>query len=131
MTSELPPDRLRRTCDPATLGVESTEKVKPLEGIIIGQERAVAALQFGLGIHEVGFNIYVAGPPGIGKMTAVKAFLEDVARRKPTPHDWCYVNNFEDPYQPKACRLPAGRGREFQQDMKGLIEHARRDVPKV
>jgi lon-related putative ATP-dependent protease len=130
MPHELSPEQLRRTFEPHALGIETTEHIEPLEGII-GQRRAVSALQFGLGIQELGFNIYVAGPPGIGKMTAVKSFLEELARRKETPPDWCYVNNFEDPYQPKALRLPPGWGARFAQDIKNLIEHVRRELPKV
>ncbi len=130
MISALSPSQLRRTFDPKKLGVETTEHLKTLEGII-GQKRAVSALHFGLEIHDKGFNIYVAGPPGIGKMTAVQSFLEALARQKPTPPDWCYVNNFEDSYQPKGCQLPAGRGRSLQQDMKSLIEHVRREIPKA
>src|SRR5262245_47283139 len=94
---ELAPQQLRRTIDPQTLGMETTQQIAPCVGII-GQQRAVAALQFGLGIHDDGFNIYVAGPPRSGKMTAVQAFIEALARDKPTPPDWCYVNNFDDPY---------------------------------
>lgn len=127
---ELSPEHLRRTSDPKVLGCQTTKDLKPLEGIV-GQKRAVSALYFGLGIEGTGFNIYVAGPPGIGKMTAVESFLEELARRKEKPPDWCYVNNFDDPYQPKVCRLPAGRGRELQRDMKRLIEHVRRELPKA
>jgi len=127
---ELRPEQLRRTFDPKSLGIETTERLPTLRGII-GQERAVKALRFGLGITSVGFNTYVAGPPGIGKMTAVQSFLEELAKQKETPPDWCYVNNFSDPYQPKALKLPAGYGRMLQQDMRSLIEHIRREVPKA
>lgn len=113
MIQTLSPSQLRRTFDPKILGIETTEHLKTLEGII-GQKRAVSALQFGLEIHEKGFNIYVAGPPGIGKMTAVQSFLEELARRKATPPDWCYINNFEDSYQPQICQLPAGQGRALR-----------------
>jgi len=64
-------------------------------------------------------------------MTAVQAFLEDLAKQKPTPADWCYVNNFDDPYQPKALKLPPGKGRELQQDMRALIQHVREAIPKA
>ncbi len=127
---KLSPQQLRRTFDPKTLSVESTVPLKPSESII-GQKRAVSALQFGLEIRDGGFNIYVAGPPGIGKMTAVQSFLEELAQRKATQPDWCYLNNFEDSYQPKMCRLPAGKGRELQHDMKSLIEQVRREIPKA
>jgi len=130
MTQELPVDKLRRICDPQMLGCETTEEMKPLE-TIIGQERAVRALEFGLGIQEFGFNIYVAGQPGTGKTTAVKRFLEEVAKDKAVPPDWCYVNNFRDPYRPHALRLPPGRGREFQKEVKNLVEGARREIPRA
>lgn len=109
MATELPPERLRRSFDPAQIAFPSTE-APPGDGGIIGQQRAVAALRFGLNMVDGGFNIYAAGPPGIGKMTAVQAFIEELAQRRPTPSDWCYVNDFDDPYQPKALRLPPGRG---------------------
>jgi lon-related putative ATP-dependent protease len=130
MITELPVDKLRRICDPRTLDCETTEELEPLE-TIIGQERAVRALEFGLGIKELGFNIYVAGPPGTGKTTAVKRFLEEVAKDKPVPPDWCYVNNFRDPYRPHALRLPPGRGREFQKDVKNLVDGVRQEIRRV
>lgn len=130
MTLELKAEQLKKTFDPDTLGVETTASLDALSGII-GQQRAVSALRFGLGMQQPGFHIYVAGPPGIGKMTAVQTFLEEVAASKPTPHDWCYVNNFEDAYQPKACKLPAGMGRAFQTDMKNLIDGIRIQLPKA
>jgi len=125
---ELLPEQLRRTFDHEASRIDTTENLKPLEGII-GQKRAVSAMLFGLEIRETGFNVYVAGPPGIGKMTAVKSFLEELAGRKEIPPDWCYVNDFEDSYKPRIVKLPAGRGRQIQQDMKSLIEHSQRVIP--
>jgi len=130
MYEELHPEKLRRVCDPSILPCEKTEEMAPLEGII-GQERAVRALKFGLEIKERGFNIYVAGLPGTGKTTAVKGFLEEVAKSKAVPFDWCYMNNFQDSYQPKALKLPAGRANQLKHDMKTLIEDARREIPKA
>ncbi|MCL4504672.1 MAG: AAA family ATPase [Chloroflexi bacterium] len=130
MIQELAPEQLRRSIQPDALGFDTTESLQPLSGII-GQQRAVSALQFGLGMQKDGFHIYVAGPAGIGKMTAVESFLEQFAKQKSTPSDWCYVNNFEDPYQPKYCRLPPGAGRQFQQDMKNMIDGLRSQLPKA
>ncbi|MBU7047118.1 MAG: AAA family ATPase, partial [Theionarchaea archaeon] len=127
---ELSFESLRRVCDPQTIRCETTEDVLPLEGII-GQERAVKALKFGLDIKENGFNIYVAGHPGTGRETAVKDFLEELAKKKGVPHDWCYVNNFQNPYEPKAIRLDAGKGKTFQKDMADLISKVRRELPAV
>jgi predicted ATP-dependent protease len=127
---ELAPEQLRRTIDVQSLGIDNTEQLAPLDGII-GQQRAVAALRFGLGISDAGFNIYVAGPPRSGKMTAVQAFIEMLAHTRPTPPDWCYVQNFGDTYQPMMLQLPPGRGRVLQQDMKALVERIRRELPRT
>jgi lon-related putative ATP-dependent protease len=109
---------------------ETTEELTPLEGII-GQERAVRALLFGLEIKEQGFNIYVAGVSGTGRTTVVKDFLEELAKAKPVPSDWCYVNNFSKPYEPRAIKLSPGQGRELQKDVKSFIDEARRELPKA
>jgi len=109
---------------------ETTKELSPLEQII-GQERAVKALKFGLDIKERGFNIYVAGLPGSGRTTAVKDFLEEVAKDKPIPPDWCYVENFSDPFTPRAIKLPPGKGKEFQRDVKNLIGEVRSVLPKA
>ena len=77
MVSELPVEKMRRECDPKLMHCETTAELLPLEEII-GQERAVRALKFGLEIKERGFNIYTAGTPGTGRTTAVKDFLEEL-----------------------------------------------------
>ncbi len=130
MLNELSFEKLRRECDPRLMRCETTEEISPLEEII-GQERAVRALRFGLEIKERGFNIYVAGYPGTGRTTAVKDFLEELAKTKPVPHDWCYVNNFSNPYEPKAIRLPPGKGKVFQRDMANLLSETQRVLPQT
>jgi len=130
MGQKLTANQLRRTYDPAGLGCDTTESILPLDGII-GQERASRALQFGLHIGSDGFNMYVSGPPGIGKMTAVKTYLEQTAEEKESPGDWVYVNDFNDPYRPKAIELPQGKGSELRSDIKTLIQNIRRDIPQA
>lgn len=130
MVTELSPDGLRKAVNPDNLGCKSTEELNPLKGII-GQERAIRALEFGLNIGENGFNIFVAGPPGTGRETAVKEFLEELAKQRQTPSDWCYVNNFEHPYEPYAIKLPPGKGKELKNDMNDLIEDAKRAIPEA
>ena len=127
---ELPAEKLRLTCNADFMGCETTKELLPLKEII-GQERAVRALKFGIGIREHGFNIYVAGWPGTGRTTAVKNFVDEIARVEPVPPDWCYVNNFSNQYEPKALQLPAGKGKEFQRDVKNLIENIRAALPKA
>jgi lon-related putative ATP-dependent protease len=129
MVNELPAERLRKECDPHFMRCETTQGLTPLQEII-GQERAVRALKFGLGIRERGFNIYVAGYPGTGRTTAVKNFLEEVARTRPVPSDWCYVNNFCNAYEPKAMMLPAGKGKHLKDNMANFVSEAQRILPK-
>lgn len=128
--SELPFEKVRKVCEPSGMQCTTTEELSPLEGII-GQERAVKALKFGLEIKQSGFNIYAAGLPGTGKKTTVTDFLEEIAKGRPVPSDLCYVNNFSNPYEPRALRLPSGRGNELQSDMKKLIEETRNLLPKA
>lgn len=130
MPRELSAEKVRQKCDPAIFGCKSTEELKPLEGII-GQDRALSALNFGLNIQKPGFNIYVSGLPGTGRTTAIKSFLEALAAKKETPPDWCYVHNFRDSYCPLALQVPAGTGRELQKDMKGVVQQTRRSITQA
>jgi lon-related putative ATP-dependent protease len=127
MVTELPIEKLRRQCEPSILCCESSAELVPL-GTIIGQERAVRALKFGLGIKERGFNIYVAGRPGTGRTTAVESFVEEIAKGEPAPADWCYINNFRDSARPNAIQLPAGRGQELKEEMDSLVNSATRGI---
>ena len=61
----------------------------------------------------------------------MKDFLGELAKTKPVPSDWCYVNNFQNSYEPKAIKLPAGKGRDLQQDVKAFIDEVRRELPKA
>lgn len=130
MEKELPAEKLRKEVDLKLVRCKTTADLSPLEEII-GQERAVKALKFGLDIEEHGFNIYVSGYPGTGRMTAIKDYLEKVAKTKPVPSDWCYVNNFSDPYQSRAIKLPPGKGREFQKDMKNFVDETKKALVKA
>jgi lon-related putative ATP-dependent protease len=128
MDHEVPIEKLRNDCDPQEFDFVATDSVEPLVGIV-GQERALRALQFGLSMDNEGFNIYVAGWPGTGRTSAVTSFLDEVAKGKPTPPDWCYVNNFVDPYCPRAIRLPPGQARQFNHDVQALVSEIRGRVP--
>lgn len=119
MINELSAEKLRMEADPKLMRCETTKGVTPIREIV-GQERAIRALKFGIGIKDKGFNIYAAGYPGTGRTTAVRNFLEEIALTKPAPSDWCYVNNFSDEYQPKAIRLPLGQGEGIPKGREGF-----------
>ena len=126
----LAPEQLRVTCDLSALSVGPLRPITPGSSII-GQPRATAALEFGLGMTEQGYNIVVTGPPGIGKMTALKTYLADIARPRPSGQDLCYVENFGDPEHPQALILPAGCGRQFTSDLARLVRIAQQQVPRA
>ncbi|MGB9641393.1 MAG: Lon protease family protein [Anaerolineales bacterium] len=127
MIAEVPVERLYHRCDPAEIAIPTSQASSTLE-TIIGQSRAVKAMQFGLGIQSKGFNLYVSGMPGTGRTTAIKRFIEEVAVQQPVPSDWCYVNNFADPTRPNAIQLPAGRAVEFQKDMDRLAREGLKEI---
>ena len=124
----LPPDALYRRCDADALGFRDTAELEPLEEVL-GQPRAVAALRFGVGIRRDGYNLFALGPVGVGKRTLVEEHVRASAQREAVPDDWCYVHNFQRPYQPRALRLPPGRGQRLQSDMEQLLEDLRAALP--
>ncbi|RLF30893.1 MAG: ATP-dependent protease, partial [Thermoplasmata archaeon] len=127
---KVPVEKLRRVCPAEWLDFETTNEVKPLEGRI-GQDRGVDAIRFGISIPSEGYNIYVAGAVGTGRLSTVLNIVKDKARGEQVPDDWCYVNNFKEPDAPRAIRLPAGKGREFARDMDELIADCRSEIPKA
>jgi len=127
MIRKLAVNEMRCNCDPQMMDWKSSAEVGS-KGTIIGQDRAVRAMRFGLDIQDKGFNIFVAGRPGTGRTTAIERFLDEIASTKPTPDDWCYVHNFDDSYRPHAIRLPAGQAHEFQKDIEGLIKLVTQEI---
>jgi len=130
MIQELAPHQLRRTCDPASFSFQSTAEL-PVVPDIIGQPRATRAIEFGIDIDSPGFNIFVLGPGGTGRATTIQRFLEQKAAAGPVPSDWVYVNNFVEPYKPRAIFLPPGKGGELRADMQSLISRLQTDMPRA
>jgi lon-related putative ATP-dependent protease len=126
----LKPEALYRHCDPAELPFQTTEELKDLHNIV-GQERALDALEFGIGIRRQGYNLFALGPGGTGKHTIAFGFLHQRARSGAVPPDLCYVNNFEIPYRPIALRLPPGRGVKLQTELRNLIDDLRVAIPAI
>ncbi|MCM8815876.1 MAG: AAA family ATPase, partial [Candidatus Omnitrophica bacterium] len=124
------PEQARAACNPDSFAFETTESVPPIEGII-GQERAARALEFGLQIEQDGYNIYVSGLPGSGRTTSVESAVREIAKKKPTPDDWCYVHNFKQPDNPQYLRFPPGKAEEFRKDMETFIDELKIDLPKA
>ncbi|MBW7013477.1 Lon protease family protein [Pseudomonas sp. N040] len=117
---ELTVQQLYQTCDPGELGCASSSELPDLESSL-GQERALGALRFGIGIRHEGYNLYVMGSPGLGKHAIVRQLLGQQASRATPPSDWCYVNNFRTPHKPCVLRLPAGTGCELDANLRALV----------
>jgi len=124
----LPVQQLRQTCEPSQFDFETTAELEDLSEIV-GQERAVDAILFGIGIRREGYNLFALGPSGTGKRTTIGQFLDRQAAVEPIPADWCYVNNFDQPYRPRALRLPSGQGVVLREDVEQLIEELRTAIP--
>jgi len=120
----LTPDQLFRPCDIESLTFETTSDLAPLEELI-GQDRAVEAVRFGIGIRRDGYNLFAVGPAGTGKHTLIGEFLRRQARSEPIPDDWCYIYNFDNPRRPRALRMPAGRAEPLAHDMDRLVQDLR------
>ena len=126
----LEPAELRRRCDPAALGFATTASLDPVDGLI-GQRRALDALEFGTGLDARGYNIFVLGTPGSGRHNAVRRFLEEKARNRSTPPDRVYLHNFDEPHRPRAIALPPGSGPELATGLDELVDTLRTAMPAV
>lgn len=114
-------DVLYHACDVTTLAFKTTDELDGSKKEIIGQSRALEALNFGVGIKYDGYNLFVSGSTGLGKHTIVKQLLETKRGDCPSPNDWCYINNFRNHHTPHILQLPAGYGSHLQNDMKHLV----------
>ena len=126
----IPAADLRRECDPAVFAFDTTADLKPTDEVI-GQQRAVSAIEFGLSIGNHGYNIFVSGIPGTGRNSIVRSLVKRIAKDRPVPDDWCFINNFKDTDKPHAVKLAPGKGREFQSDMEKFIEVMQTEMPKA
>ncbi len=127
---KVPAEHLRQVCPVRLFDFETTGEVHPLVGII-GQERAIRAVEFGLNVANKGYNIYIAGWPGTGRTSYTRSIIEKKSQEGPCPDDWCYVYNFSQPENPIALNLPAGMGKDLVQDMETLADNLKRDIPKA
>jgi lon-related putative ATP-dependent protease len=130
MPDRLSVDDLYRFCDPDIFAFNTTDDLPEFKETI-GQERALHALDFGLSLESAGFNIFILGEHGTGKMTTVRSFLSRKAMKETVPGDWCYVYNFMDPDVPVAVSLNPGDAVVFQKDMEELVKILRIEIPKI
>lgn len=127
---QLTAQQLHCACDPAALGFATTADVGPLSGTL-AQSDAVDALEFGVRLSAPGYNIFVVGRPGSGRMSTARRVLNARAAGAEAPPDWCYVYNFADARRPKVLRLPAGQGPVLRAALEALVADLRRAIPEA
>ncbi|MCQ4923522.1 AAA family ATPase [Tissierella carlieri] len=127
---KVPVEKLRNQCDPNIFPHETTEDWI-VDRELIGQDRAMEALKYGLSMKRKGYNIYVSGFIGTGRNSYSYLVAEEFAKKKPTPCDWCYVYNFKKPNCPKAINLSSGKGIGFKQEVESAIKNIETEIPRA
>lgn len=128
---ELSAAELCNRCDPAAFPFETTDEIQPDSERIIGQERGLGAIDFGLNIKSDGYNLFVAGHPGTGRTTSIMKAVKALAAMEPAPDDICYLHNFKKEDEPKAIKLPAGKGCHFHDDMDEIVKDLETEIQKA
>lgn len=116
----VPVERLKKVVDLSKIKFKTTEDINPLV-TVIGQNRAVRAIDFGLTIEDPSYNIFVTGFRGTGRTTIVRDLLDKIAASRTKPEDWIFVYNFENPDEPKAISLPSKKAKSLITKFERLI----------
>lgn len=127
---EVSATKLRWKCPESQFKFKTTKDIEPLD-TIIGQPRAVEAIRMGAQLFSKGYNIFVSGLAGTGRLTTVKKLLEEVTTHKPQTYDYCYVHNFGDPDKPRLLKMKSGDGKNFARSMEETISFLKRRLPKL
>lgn len=123
-------DKLKWTLSPADLSFKTTDDLEP-QADIIGQKRGVEAFRFGMGMLRKGYNIFVTGEPGTGRLSTVKKLLKEMTDKNETPCDLCYVNNFKQPEAPILLRFKSGEGSQFKKAIQDFLDTVKREAPQL
>lgn len=125
---KLPVEALKRHIDPAQLPLADSSSPS---GHLLGQQRAQKALEFGVAMKNPGYNIFVMGMPGTGRLSMVTGYLSDLAQQHETPASFAYVDNFDNPREPIAVQMSPGQGQEFAKDIEQLIDNLLATFPSA
>lgn len=128
--TKLKSDRLYKKCDSHKFGFASTAELEEILSAL-GQDRAIHAVELGINIKSKAYNLFCLGPEGTGKTSLVKRILQKEAKDRPTPNDWAYIYNFDEPYRPNAISFAAGEAPEFSKDIDSLIETFETTFPSL
>ncbi|MCE5333698.1 MAG: AAA family ATPase, partial [Desulfobacteraceae bacterium] len=127
----LPAEELRAHFESDLLPLDTTAALEESEEKVVGQDRAIDAIKFGMGMKESGYNIFIAGPSKAGLTYTARTFIEEQAKQEPTPPDWCYVFNFKEQDKPKCLKISAGTGKLLKKDMNEFVDTLQAKIPEV
>jgi lon-related putative ATP-dependent protease len=129
-TGKVAADKAYTRCDPELLLFETTEEITEFAEFA-GQDRALEAVAFGIGVRHKGFNLFVNGPQGSRRHEITHKKISEQAQKESAPPDWCYVNNFKNPHHPRSLSFPAGECSVFQRELSDLIDILKTTIPSV
>ncbi len=118
---------LNNECPISVFKFKTTNELEKYNGII-GQERALEAVKTAMQINQRGFNLYVCGNVGMGKMPYVLSVVNKLAKKQKAPNDLCYIHNFDNNNEPLALSLEPGNGRILKEDMNKFISIIRDEL---
>ncbi len=122
--------QLRWVCDLKHIPARLSSELQPIDGLL-GQERALEAVSFGLDMRSAGYNIFVHGDSGSGKHNAILAFVKARAASDPQASDWVYVQNFEVDHKPVALQLPSCEGAKFKSTLDNALNAIAEGLPSL
>lgn len=128
--TRIPPSAITQAISPETLNFQTTDELDSFHGVI-GQDRAVNAIQFGVAMDRPGYNIFVMGDVGTGRSSYVRDYLHSEAKRQKTPSVWCYVNNFRNSREPGVVELRPSEASELKAFVLQLIDQLLATFPAV
>lgn len=121
---------LEHKCNENVLDFETTKDLDSLNEII-GQDRALESLDFGLQVDKKGYNIFVTGSSGTGRSSYVEFITNEMAKEKPPSDDWVYVYNFKNNQSPIAICFKKGTGKEFVKDIDDTMENLKKEMKNI
>ncbi len=127
----LPAHELRAHFEDDLLSFETTASLDGEADRVVGQDRAIDAIKFGMGMKTSGYNIFIAGPAKAGLTYTARTYIEAQAAKEETPPDWCYVYNFKEQDKPRCLKISAGRGKALKKDMNDFIDTLQAKIPEV
>ena len=123
-------NKLKSYCNLDNLNFNTTEDIEAKKDII-GQDRAVKAIEFGLKMKQKGYNIYVAGASGTGRNSYTHTLIDRLKKDTSKLKDWAYVYNFKNSNEPIALSFECGQGSKFKKDIEEISEKLKVEIPKI